>query len=365
MSSDEVMVNGEIIDGADVMIRGTDDNIVISISSLEVKMTAQDDYFIAAGETLSGQSELGEKELIFTQNWDFKYGGFIGEDNEFPQVYITAIIKTGTKPALPLEISTDENAVCSYSLGGDYQEMETTGAKVHTQNLFDLEDGNDYEVSVQCVDESGNTNTEVLNFHFGEVPESAEEPLPQAPAPTPSGGGGSSSKPKVSAPIVVSQSEEDEEIDDIPEEEPSLTNTAKSIQRLSELPAEVSLGKGEKASFTIGDNDYGVWADKIDGGSLFLTINSKPEPTVAVLKLSESRNFDLNGDGDDDISISLTETDGLKAYLRIANIKPSLSSRLTAAVVGVAENGSLIYVAGLVLIVFSLVGIKIYYTKKN
>ena len=54
----------------------------MAISSLEVKMSTQDDYFVGAGETLSGQPELTEKDLLFTKNWDIKFDGWTETDEE-------------------------------------------------------------------------------------------------------------------------------------------------------------------------------------------------------------------------------------------------------------------------------------------
>ncbi|PIN74414.1 hypothetical protein COV20_00100 [Candidatus Woesearchaeota archaeon CG10_big_fil_rev_8_21_14_0_10_45_16] len=81
-STDEVVVNYETIDGAEVTIKGlisleaTDDTDgELLIDSIEVSMNAQDDYFIGAGENLLQQSELEEKDLLFTTNWDFYFDG--------------------------------------------------------------------------------------------------------------------------------------------------------------------------------------------------------------------------------------------------------------------------------------------------
>jgi len=82
-SSDDLKVNDETIDGAQVHIRGavndnstsaTDDG-ELEIDTIFVNMTSQDDYFIGAGETLLGQAELTEKDLVFSQNWDVRYEG--------------------------------------------------------------------------------------------------------------------------------------------------------------------------------------------------------------------------------------------------------------------------------------------------
>jgi len=274
----EMKVNSQIIDGVAVKIKGTDDNIFLSISSLEVKMTTQDDYYVGAGETLLGQPELGEKDLLFTKNWDIIFDGFIGDNTQYPQVYITATVKESNKPALPLEISTDENTVCSYSLGQEYQEMDTTGAKLHSQNLFDLEDGKDYEILIQCVDESDNTNTELLKFYFGEVAEPTKEP-PQNP-PSNSGGGGSSSSSS-----KKTDNNKNKEINLIE------SNSVPEVKKASELVTLLADTPAETAS------------------------------------------------------------------------TPSSSNKLTAAIIEIAENGGLVYVAGFVLILFSLVGVEIYRRK--
>ncbi|MDP3698375.1 MAG: hypothetical protein Q8R47_02200 [Nanoarchaeota archaeon] len=202
------------------------------------------------------------------------------EKQRLPLVYLTTTTKNSTKPALPLELSTDENAVCSYKLGSGYQEMGTTSTKFHSQNLFDLEDGKDYEISVQCVDESGNTKTELLKFHFGTV---AQPAPPQQNPPSNSGSSGSSSN------------NNDEDDDEAEEETTKVTNNPpQEMKKTAEQPVEP-------------------------------LADSPAEVSDA----------------------------------------PSFSNKLTAAVVGIREKGGLLYVAGFVLILFSLVGIKFVYSKKN
>lgn len=81
-STDELQVNDETVDGADVEIVGsfltaassTTTDGELEIDKIIVNMTAQDDYFIAAGETLSEQSEFDEKGLLFG-NWDLLFSG--------------------------------------------------------------------------------------------------------------------------------------------------------------------------------------------------------------------------------------------------------------------------------------------------
>lgn len=83
-SSDELKVNEETVDGASVIITGTmldkstslTDDGELELDSIEINMTAEDDYFVPAGEKLGEQSELVEKDLLFTKNWDFFFNGF-------------------------------------------------------------------------------------------------------------------------------------------------------------------------------------------------------------------------------------------------------------------------------------------------
>ncbi|MBI2582489.1 hypothetical protein HYV87_05175, partial [Candidatus Woesearchaeota archaeon] len=81
-STDELKVNDATIDGAAVIISGamlTNATATVDgeleIDLITVNMTAQEDYFVAAGETLQGQAELAEKELLFTKNWDLRFEG--------------------------------------------------------------------------------------------------------------------------------------------------------------------------------------------------------------------------------------------------------------------------------------------------
>ncbi|MBU0470090.1 MAG: hypothetical protein KKA62_01475 [Nanoarchaeota archaeon] len=86
-SSDELSVNDETVDGSDITITGsindnatsTTDDGELEIDTIVINMTAQDDYFIAEDETLLGQEELDEKDLLFTQNWDIQFKGMTDE----------------------------------------------------------------------------------------------------------------------------------------------------------------------------------------------------------------------------------------------------------------------------------------------
>ncbi len=76
-----VKVGSEDIDGTTVIVSGTDDNTTFTVSTIEVNMTAEDDYFVANGEMLSDviASTGEENEVLFTNNWDVLYAGLSEE----------------------------------------------------------------------------------------------------------------------------------------------------------------------------------------------------------------------------------------------------------------------------------------------
>lgn len=79
-SDTELKVGDETIDGAAVFMEGTDDNTTFKLDKIIVNMTADDDYYVPAGEKLSENSDLSEPELVFTNNWDIEYLGLTTED---------------------------------------------------------------------------------------------------------------------------------------------------------------------------------------------------------------------------------------------------------------------------------------------
>ncbi len=76
-SSNSVKVGTETINGADLIVEGTDDNTTFTINKITVNMTAQDDYYVPANGKLSDVivQRGDEKELLFTNNWDIQYNG--------------------------------------------------------------------------------------------------------------------------------------------------------------------------------------------------------------------------------------------------------------------------------------------------
>jgi hypothetical protein len=78
----ELTVADETIDGAYVIMEGTDDNTTFKLDKIVVNMTADDDFYVPAGAKLSENSELAEPEVLFTKNWDVEYLGLNSVDTD-------------------------------------------------------------------------------------------------------------------------------------------------------------------------------------------------------------------------------------------------------------------------------------------
>jgi hypothetical protein len=81
-SSNELKVDDETIDGANVWIEGSDDSSTFKIDKIVVNMSADDDYYVPAGGKLSENPEVDEPDLLFTRNWDIEYKGLTDENIE-------------------------------------------------------------------------------------------------------------------------------------------------------------------------------------------------------------------------------------------------------------------------------------------
>ncbi len=76
LSSNELKVNDETINGAKVKIKGIGSDNVIRIKEISVEMSANDDYYVPVGGVLSKNKELDEPELLFTKNWDIRFNSY-------------------------------------------------------------------------------------------------------------------------------------------------------------------------------------------------------------------------------------------------------------------------------------------------
>ncbi|MEW5896245.1 MAG: hypothetical protein AB1668_01005 [Nanoarchaeota archaeon] len=87
----EMSIGAETIDGADVIITGSDDNTTFRLISIRVNMTAQDDYFVGKDGKLSAAITAAgdENEVLFTNNWDIEYKGLADVETHEIKVYST------------------------------------------------------------------------------------------------------------------------------------------------------------------------------------------------------------------------------------------------------------------------------------
>lgn len=79
--SHQLRVGSEDIEGADVVIEGTDDNTTFRISVMSLNVTAEDDYFVGKDQKLSDVIVAAgdEKEMLFDGAFDVEYKGLSDE----------------------------------------------------------------------------------------------------------------------------------------------------------------------------------------------------------------------------------------------------------------------------------------------
>ncbi len=88
VSSNELKVDDETIDGSNAWVEGSDDSSTFKIDKIVVNMTADDDYYVPAGGKLSTNPEVDEPELLFAKSWDIEYKGL--SDEVIEDIKITA-----------------------------------------------------------------------------------------------------------------------------------------------------------------------------------------------------------------------------------------------------------------------------------
>ena len=66
LASNGLEINKEEIDGAEVIIIGSDNNTTFKLNAIQIDMTAQDDYYVPANGKLSEAiSAAGEDKEVF------------------------------------------------------------------------------------------------------------------------------------------------------------------------------------------------------------------------------------------------------------------------------------------------------------
>jgi hypothetical protein len=136
-SSNEMKVDDETIDGANVYIEGSDDSTTFKIDKIVVNMTADDDYYVPAGGKLSENPEIDEPDLLFTRGWDIEYQGLA--DQPLNEIRIKAkgsddyelefVDGSGNKASVPI-VNTPGTTVLKFGDNDDdlilYENMTIT-----------------------------------------------------------------------------------------------------------------------------------------------------------------------------------------------------------------------------------------------
>lgn len=96
-SGDAMIVNGETIGNAIVNISSTYAGGDVTIDTITINMTAEDDLFVPVGGKLSEAENLDEPQVLITQNWDIVFSGLEEE------TYETIELKKSTDSKIVLE----------------------------------------------------------------------------------------------------------------------------------------------------------------------------------------------------------------------------------------------------------------------
>lgn len=125
-------------------------------------MTAQDDYFIAKGETLLEQQEIEENELIFTQNWDIYFDGMdesvstdlisVKDSNGEKEYELTFTNVEGRETEFPIAYASGES---SLRPGDANNILQLNNVMIAKNQYFILNDDNDEDSVTNVVQYKG------------------------------------------------------------------------------------------------------------------------------------------------------------------------------------------------------------------
>ena len=157
-TSDSLEVGSEKIDDAYVIITGSDDNSTFSIDTIQLNITADDDYHVAPGHSLL---EYMEEPQAFLDAWDIKYEGLD------PSVELeTTRLKTSGSDTYKLEFTDGD---------GNQAEVPIAYTGGSTLKIGDNDDDlvlnesatitkNDYLVVTDGAQDTGNRKTYALRY---------------------------------------------------------------------------------------------------------------------------------------------------------------------------------------------------------
>ncbi|MBW2989877.1 putative metal-binding motif-containing protein [Candidatus Woesearchaeota archaeon] len=158
-SSHDLEYGSEDIDDTHVIIQGSDDNSTFSIDSIELNITADDDYFVAAGHSLT---EYMDEPQAFLESWDIGYEGL--DPSAETEIYE---IKTAGSDQYRLEFVDGDGDRASVPLA-----YTSSGTNLrmgdNNDDLIIKEDQvvnkNDYLIVTDESQDDGNRNTYALRY---------------------------------------------------------------------------------------------------------------------------------------------------------------------------------------------------------
>jgi hypothetical protein len=170
-SSNSLEVGSEKIDDAAVIITGSDDNTTFSIDTIEINITADDDYFVAAGHSLT---EYMDEPQAFLGLWDIKYAGLAGVETE------TVRIKTSGSDQYNLEFTDGDGnqatVPLAYTSGGTNLRMGDNNDDLVINETAKITK-NDYLIVTDGSQTNGDQKTYALRYKGADKVASGETAL--------------------------------------------------------------------------------------------------------------------------------------------------------------------------------------------
>ncbi len=162
-SQKSLSVNGDTISDVDVIIVGSDDATTSKIDNIIINITADDDFYIGAGEKLTDVMVAAgsEVEALFTQNWDIKYEGLQSAETEDVK------IKSSGSKKYELEfIDADGNKVSLPIAYADGVSTLRMGDKNYNLTIIenDTISKKDYFILTDYSESNGQRNTWALQY---------------------------------------------------------------------------------------------------------------------------------------------------------------------------------------------------------
>ncbi|MDA1197099.1 MAG: hypothetical protein O2779_03995, partial [Nanoarchaeota archaeon] len=167
VSSNSMEVGNEDIDDVAVIITGTDDNTTLNIDTIQLNVTADDDFYVAAGHKLS--EYMDEPEALI--GWDIMYSGMEDVESETiriktsgsDQYDLVFVDGDGNSATVPLAY-TSGTTVLAQGDANDF--LITNGSQVIEKN--------DYFIVSDVAQDDGERRTYALRYKGADKIQSGE-----------------------------------------------------------------------------------------------------------------------------------------------------------------------------------------------